>query len=180
VLRGTFLLAAGGWPLLHHRLASAFRAEAREAGAPPPSPDPKDPPEGAATPPMPWVFKAYVPSPGKAMCPLTGLWALAMLGLPTSCPCESNSQKLSCEHKWGRWAWVRSQGIYHGLGYLLSTAPCTHGLGYLLSTVPCTHGLGYLLSTALCTHGLGYLLSTVPCTHGLGYLLSTVPCTKMD
>lgn len=74
---------------------------------------------------MPWVFKAYVPSPGKAMWPLTGLWALAMLGLPTSHPCESSSQELSYEHKLGHWAWVRSQGIYHELRSLLSTVPCT-------------------------------------------------------
>lgn len=60
---------------------------------------------------MPCVFKAYVPSPRKAMCPLTGLWALVMLGLPTSHPPESSrSLELSCEHKWECWAWVRSQG----------------------------------------------------------------------
>lgn len=35
------------------------------------------------------------------MCSLTGLWALAMLGLLTWLPCKNGSLELS-------WAWVRS------------------------------------------------------------------------
>lgn len=93
MLGGTFLLIAGGWPLLYLRLTSAFRAEAGEAIAPPPLPEPKVPPEGAGIPPMPWV-KAYVPNCGKAMCPLTELWALAVLDLPTSHPRESSGLEL--------------------------------------------------------------------------------------
>lgn len=81
------------------------------------------PPERAGTP-TPWVFKSYASSPRKARRLLTGLWALAMLGLPTSLPRENSSPVLSCEREWQCEARVRSQGIYDEPG-VLGIIPCT-------------------------------------------------------
>lgn len=110
---GTFLLNTGGWPLLHLRLTSAIRAEAEEAVAPAPSPEPKVPREGAGIPPVTWVFKAYAPSRGKAMCPLTGLWALAMLSLPTSHPPQSSSLELLGKQQVGMLGMGEEPGILY-------------------------------------------------------------------
>lgn len=84
---------------------------------------------------MPWVFKAYVPSCGKAVCPLTGLWALAVLGLPTSQPCESSGLELLGEQE-GMLGMGEESGMHCEPGVFAEHCPMhTNGL----TLVPITH-----------------------------------------
>lgn len=83
---------------------------------------------------MPWVFKAYVPSCGKAMCPLTELWALAVLGLTTSHPHESSSLELLGKQE-GMLGMGEEPGIYCEPGVFEEHCPMhTNRLTLLPST----------------------------------------------